>query len=141
MKKDNMMIKVREGRTSLPSTIKGFTLLEAMIVVTIIGILASIVLPSYVDSVRKARRADAQTVLMQYSAFAERIFTQSNSYAGATKAASGVVDNDFYDFTPTITATSFTIVATAKGEQANDSCGDLSLAHTGATTPSTAGCW
>ena len=124
------------------TTARGFTLIELMIVVAVIAILASIAYPSYVDSVRKARRADAQAEMVQYAGFAERIFTETNSYAGATKVASGIVDNFYnFDINP-LTATTFTIIATAQGTQTSDTCGTiLSLNNTGATLPTTAGCW
>jgi len=58
----------------------GFTLIEVMIVVAIIGILASIAYPSYVDSVRKGRRAEARAALTELMQQEERFMTQNNSY-------------------------------------------------------------
>ena len=120
----------------------GFTLIELMVVVAIIGILASVAYPSYLDSFRKARRADAQADMVQYAGFAERIFTETNSYVSATTDAASLVDTDFYTYATVPTATAFTITITAQGGQANDVCGTtMSLTNTGATTPATAGCW
>ena len=55
---------------------KGFTLIELMIAVAIVGILAGIAYPSYQDSVRKSRRADAQGALLGFANAMERYFTQ-----------------------------------------------------------------
>ena len=63
--------------------INGFTLIELMIVVAIIGILASIAYPSYQDSVMKSRRADATGALLGFANAMERRFTETNSYLGA----------------------------------------------------------
>ena len=54
----------------------GFTLVELMIVVAIVGILAAIAYPSYVDSVRKGKRADGRAALTSLLQQQERYFTQ-----------------------------------------------------------------
>ena len=58
----------------------GFTLIELMITVAIVGILASIAYPSYQDSVMKSRRADVKGVLLGLTNAMERRFTETNSY-------------------------------------------------------------
>lgn len=58
----------------------GFTLIEMVIVVTLIGILVMIAVPAYQDSVTKARRADGQTALMEAMARQERFYTENNTY-------------------------------------------------------------
>lgn len=58
----------------------GFTLIELMIVVSIIAMLAMIAIPAYNDSVTKARRADGMSALMDAMARQERFFTENNSY-------------------------------------------------------------
>jgi len=132
--------KMRQYKTIYSA---GFTLIELMVVVVIIAILVSVAYPSYQDSVRKARRGDAQAELIQYAAFAERIFTETNSYAGATEAASTLQDNNFYNFATVPAAASFTVSATALGDQVNDGCGNMTLTNTGARTSSgaEANCW
>jgi len=58
----------------------GFTLIELMIVVVIVSILAMIAVPSYNDSVSKARRTDGQAALMDIMARQERYYTENNTY-------------------------------------------------------------
>lgn len=58
----------------------GFTLIELIIVVTLIGILAMIAIPAYNDSVTKARRSDGQSALMEAMVRQERFFTENNTY-------------------------------------------------------------
>ncbi len=67
----------------------GFTLIELMVAVAIVGILAAIAIPSYQESMRKSRRSDAQGSLMSLASGMERYFTQNNTYCdiGGTGAA------------------------------------------------------
>lgn len=58
----------------------GFTLVELMIVVAIVGILAAIAYPSYIDSVRKGRRAEGRAAIANLLQQQERFFTQNNRY-------------------------------------------------------------
>ena len=77
-----------EDRETMNSSAKkqnGFTLIEVMVVVVIIGILASIAYPSYMEVVRQTRRADAYNALMDIMARQERYFTDNNSYTDDLK--------------------------------------------------------
>jgi type IV pilus assembly protein PilE len=106
----------------------GFTLIELMIAVAIIGILASIAYPSYQDSVMKSRREDAKGVLLGLANAMERRFTETNSYVGATNPAAGT----YYTVTISApTASSYTLSAAPTGAQTTDKCGTLTLTQTG----------
>lgn len=126
-----------------PPRIGGFTLVELMIVVAVVAILAAIALPSYQEHVRKSRRVDTQTAMLELAQFMERHYTTNNSYAGAA-LPSGVTGRvaDFYTITLSAqSAQAYTLQAAPTGKQSADTCGTLTLAHTGARTPATAGCW
>src|SRR5690554_7773304 len=69
-------------RVNTRYTEKGFTLLELMIVVAVVGILAAIAYPSYMDSVRKSNRADAKAALNDAAQQMQRCYTLNSSYSG-----------------------------------------------------------
>ncbi len=108
---------------------KAFTLLELMVVVAIVGILASIAIPSYQESVRKSRRADATGALYVFANSMERFFTVNNTYLDAPDED----DTDYYDLSKTANGTTYTLSAApiSGSAQVDDDCGTLTLTHTG----------
>lgn len=114
----------------------GFTLIELVIAVAIVGILASFAVNSYQSSVMKSRRTDAKVMLTTLAQKQERYYTQHMAFATSLDdlvgSSSLESDKGYYDITLSGTATTFTLTASAKGNQANDvACAALSISHTG----------
>lgn len=114
----------------------GFTLIELMIVVAIVGLLAAIAYPSYQDSVRKGRRAEAITALYGIQLAQEKWRANNTAYTGTLgtgglglPAMSPATGTAYYDLAlSNVTATGFTATATARttGGQNSDTAGGVS---------------
>ena len=129
----------------------GFTLVELMIVVVVIGILAAIAYPSYTRYVEKARRADAMATLLDISQRLERCYTQINYYddEDCGQVFPRLSPDGHYQITvefeladptdPTSNATGYTLAANPSpggapattGRQSGDRCGTYTLHHRG----------
>lgn len=112
----------------------GFTLLEAMIVVAIIGILAAIAYPNYAAYVQRAKRSDAKNALIDLAARQERFRFGNNTYTPSLTALNLTTTSldGYYNLAITsANANSFTATATPTSTQASDKCGTLSLTNTG----------
>ncbi|MDJ0699159.1 MAG: type IV pilin protein [Woeseiaceae bacterium] len=136
-------------QTTISSKMRGITLLELMIVVVIVGILASIAYPSYKSQVYKTRRADGQSQLMLTAQALERCYTRSATYVGCATVAFPVASQEgHYSITAAggVTASAYTLNAAPVGDQTKDTkCGTLSLTSAGVqgasgTLPATS-CW
>ena len=127
----------------------GFTLLELVVVVTIVAILASLAIAGYEFAIRKARRGAAQGCVAEGAQFMERFYTTNLNYAQdlagnpvALPACTGEVDGayvvGFAAGQPT--ATTFVIQAVPQGRKMRDGCGTMSMNQTGRRLPE-ADCW
>lgn len=132
------------------SASSGFTLIELMIVVAIIGILAAIAYPSYQRHIENTRRSVAQAELMELAQWMERRYTASYDYRDGTGAPTLPFEESpqdgsatFYklSFQGSVARNSFTLQAVPEGAQTNDDCGTLTLDSSGTKGAAKGGCW
>lgn len=146
-------------RTPSARQLGGFTLIELMIVVAIVGILAAVAYPSYSEQVRKSRRADAMAEISKAQQAQERWRSNNTTYSsdvsssatglklitGTTAATSYNLTSGYYTVSISgASATGYTLTATAIGAQASDakctaltatmSGGNIAYGHTGTGT-------
>ena len=86
-------LEVRQSFAPLRKRATGFTLLEVMITVAIVGILAAIALPSYADYVTRGRITEATTGLSNLRQLSEQWFLDNRTYAGACGQYQGQIQN------------------------------------------------
>ena len=139
-----------------PGSAHGFTLVELMFAVAIVGILVAVAYPTFTQQISKSRRADAKSTLLGCAQMLERYNTQSGNYSAATDAAVtsacvGTTKNGYYslpggNIPTTAGAGTFLIQATPLGRQAGDACGTFSYTQDGTkgvsgATLASASCW
>jgi len=115
---------------------RGFTLIEVMITVAIVGILAAIAYPSYQQYVLRSHRSEGMALLSEAAARMERYYAQNSTYASATPSRLGLPANSangYYSLSlGNPTATTYNLSATPQNAQAQDTaCGTLTLDSTG----------
>lgn len=124
---------------------QGLTLIELMIVVAIVALIAAFAYPSYLEQIRKTRRADCSGALVSLASAMERYQTMNNTYLGAAAGGANTgapavfqttcpVDGGTATYNLTIaaaTASTFRIEAAPTGPQAGDKCGTFTLTSTG----------
>lgn len=111
--------------------LRGFTLIELMIVVVVIGVIAAIAIPAYQGYVERARRADAKAALLAIQLEQEKYRANNPSYAnnGELNFPSESPD-EFYSIRiddDSVSSTSYTATATPINQQSSDTCGKLSV--------------
>lgn len=121
---------------------RGFTLIELMIVVAIVGILSAIAYPSYTEYVRKGRRVEGRTTLLQAAQYLERAATATGKYPTSLPSQFSESPGGFYQITLDSDGTDYSLTATPNGTHTDPSCGNLGLTRQGEQTPaSPAICW
>lgn len=129
--------------------LRGFTLIELMIVVAIVAILATIAYPSYVEHIRKSRRAQAKADLIELTQMMERAFTTDRTFATFSLGSlntSPHTGTAWYTITlDPLSATTYTLTAAPQNDQTHDRCGTLSINQLSVKTADgplgVAGCW
>lgn len=123
---------------------QGFTLIELMITIAVIGILASIAYPSYVEYINRSNRAEGQAFLMDISAQQERFYFQQNRYASAVELGNPISERGMYTLNVVRQNNNQSYTLTAN-QQFNDTrCGNLTLTSTGvkgASIGTVDNCW
>jgi type IV pilus assembly protein PilE len=136
----------------------GFTLIEIMIVIAIVGILAAVAMPSYTSYIARARRADARTQLVQAAQFMQRFYAANDQYTQDRSGNSilgssvGMPDNlrkspadgtavyqlntsittaGNYTATVTVSAYTLTMAPISGGSAATDACGMFTITSAG----------
>lgn len=125
----------------------GFSLIELMIAVAVVGILAAVAYPSYQQYLLRGARAEAQAHMMDIAARQGQFLIDNRAYADSV-ATLGVPTPPSVASKYTIAIASvdappaFTVTATPTGAQASDSCGTLTLTQAGVKSASGTGtCW
>ena len=144
--------------TSRRTDSRGFTLVELMVVIVIASILMAIAIPSYKNSIRKSRRTDAKTALLDLAGREERYFSTNGAYSTAFgqlgyPSWGTAFGGGYYTMTaPVVVAGTATTVASytlqavpvVGSDQAKDTaCGSFNLTSTGVQTVSgtATDCW
>ena len=139
------------------SPANGSTLVEVLIVLAIVGILAALAYPSYVEPVRRGHRAEARTALLEAAQYMQRFYAANDRY-DEDRTGGDIELPDAFAKVPTgdaprylikldsVSRTAFTLKADPESASAKeDSCGSLTLTNTGvrgvSTAKTVAECW
>ncbi|AZR30615.1 type IV pilin protein [Xanthomonas vasicola] len=132
------MYRIARSKAQVGSRyLSGFSLMELMIAVAIVGILSAIALTNYQSSVIKSRRSAAAACLQEGAQTMERYYTTKMTYVGGSMGSCSSDISNFYTLSSgTPAVTSFTLTATPTSKQNDPKCGTLSIDQKGVRTAS-----
>ena len=148
---------------------RGFTFIELMVVIALVGLLAVIAIPSYQESVRKSHRAEVRAQLLEVAHYLQRFYSHNDSFATTKAGAAATIPSELakvprnaapgsqsYDISfatpaagainPGLASFKIQAVRRAGGPMDGDKCGDFTLENTGArnvlkASDTAANCW
>lgn len=124
----------------------GFTLVELLVCLCLLGILLGIAVPTYQEHIRRVRRVDAQKSLVELAQALERFYTSRGTYVGTTLAfdqSPREAAKAFYrlGFASGPDESGYVLQAVPVGAMAQDACGVLTLASSGLRGAAMERCW
>ncbi len=131
---------------TMSERVGGFTMMELLVCLAVIGILLGIAVPAYQEHLQRVRRVDAQTALVTLAQSLERFYTSRGTYTGATlpfDQSPREAGKAFYrlGFASGPDESGYTLQAEPVGAMARDACGVLTLSSSGLRGAALERCW